>query len=75
MQLPVALVAAAVLGIIIYAVTQSPWKIAEAEPLTPTTAPLANALFSQNGYILPVMIGAVLLLAAIIGAIIITREK
>jgi NADH:ubiquinone oxidoreductase subunit 6 (subunit J) len=37
--------------------------------------PLANVLFSQNGYILPVEIGAVMLLAAIIGAIIITREK
>jgi NADH-quinone oxidoreductase subunit J len=75
MQIPVAVVAAAVLGIIIYAVTQSPWKVSEQEPLSPTTGPLANALFSQNGYVLPVMIGAVLLLAAIIGAIIITREK
>jgi NADH-quinone oxidoreductase subunit J len=75
MQIPVAIVAAAVLGIIIYAVTQSPWKVSGQEPLTPTTGPLANALFSQNGYVLPVMIGAVLLLAAIIGAIIITREK
>jgi NADH-quinone oxidoreductase subunit J len=75
MQLPVAIVTAVILGILIYAVTQSPWKISPEAPLTPTTGPLANALFSQNGYILPVEIGAVMLLAAIIGAIIITREK
>jgi NADH:ubiquinone oxidoreductase subunit 6 (subunit J) len=43
--------------------------------LSPTTAPLATRLFSENGFILPVEIGAVLLLAAILGAIVITREK
>jgi NADH-quinone oxidoreductase subunit J len=75
MQLPVAIVAAALLGILVYVVTQSPWKVSGEAPLSPTTMPLANALFSQNGYILPVEIGAAMLLAAIIGAIIITREK
>ncbi len=75
MQLPVAVIAVVILGILVYAVTRSPWKISPEAPLSPTTMPLANALFSQNGYILPVEIGAVMLLAAIIGAIIITREK
>jgi len=75
MQLPVAVVAAVLLGILIYAVTAAPWRLSAEAPLTPTTEPLANALFSQSGYILPVEIGAVLLLAAIIGAIVITREK
>ena len=75
LQLPVGITAAVILGILVYAVTQSPWKIATESPLSPTAAPLANALFSQNGYILPVEIGAVMLLAAIIGAIIITRDK
>ncbi len=75
LQLPVAIIAAALLGIMIYAVTASPWRLSPDAPLTPTTGPLATTLFSQNGYILPVEIGAVLLLAAIIGAIVITREK
>ena len=75
MQLPVAIVAAVILGLLIYAVTAAPWKIATQAPLSPTTGPLATKLFSSNGYILPVEIGAVLLLAAIIGAIVITREK
>lgn len=75
LQLPVAVVAAVILGILIYAVTKSPWQISGEAPLSPTAAPIANALFSQAGYILPVEIGAAMLLAAIIGAIIITREK
>ena len=75
MEIPAAIVAAIILGILVYTVSGTNWKIATQAPLSPTTAPLANKLFSENGYILPVEIGAVLLLAAIIGAIVITREK
>jgi NADH-quinone oxidoreductase subunit J len=75
LQFPAFIVAAVLLGILIYTVTSTPWHIATAAPLTPTTIPLADKLFSENGFILPVEIGAVLLLAAIIGAIVITREK
>ena len=75
MQIPVAIIAAALLGFLIYAVTAAPWRISNLAPVENTTAPLATKLFSENGYILPVEIGAVLLLAAIIGAIVITREK
>jgi NADH-quinone oxidoreductase subunit J len=74
-EIPAAIVAVVLLGIIVYAVTNTTWEIAREAPLTPTTAPLATQLFSQSGFILPVEIGAVLLLAAIIGAIVITREK
>jgi len=75
LQIPAAIVAAILLGILVYAVTASPWSISSQEPLAPTTMPLATKLFSENGFILPVEIGAVLLLAAILGAIIITREN
>ena len=75
LKLPAIIVAAALLGILIYAVTSSPWYISSQPPLSDTTAPLATKLFSENGYILPVLIGATLLLAAILGAIIITREN
>jgi NADH-quinone oxidoreductase subunit J len=75
MQIPVAIIAAALLGFLIYAVTAAPWRISNLAPVENTTAPLAAKLFSENGYILPVEIGAVMLLAAIIGAIVITREK
>ena len=69
------MVAAMLLGILVYTVTSTPWQISAQSPLTPTTVPLATRLFSENGYVLPVEIGAVLLLAAILGAIVITREK
>jgi NADH-quinone oxidoreductase subunit J len=75
LQIPAAIVAAVLLGILVYVVTATPWGISSQEPLTPTTMPLATKLFSENGFILPVEIGAALLLAAILGAIVITREN
>ncbi|MGD0779472.1 MAG: NADH-quinone oxidoreductase subunit J [Dehalococcoidales bacterium] len=75
LQIPAAIVAAVLLGILVYAVTSTPWGISSQPPLTPTTEPLAAKLFSENGYILPVLTGATLLLAAILGAIVITREN
>jgi len=75
MRLPAAIVAVVLLGILVYVVTSTPWGISAQDPLTPTTMPLATKLFSENGFILPVEIGAVLLLAAILGAIVIIREK
>jgi NADH-quinone oxidoreductase subunit J len=75
MEIPAAIVATVLLGILVYVVTNTPWSISTQAPLTPTTMPLATRLFSENGFILPVEIGAVLLLAAILGAIVITREK
>ena len=75
MRLPAFVVAAVLLGLLIYTVTTSPWHITAGPPLTPTTMPLATKLFSQHGFILPVEIAATLLLAAILGAIVIAREK
>jgi NADH-quinone oxidoreductase subunit J len=75
MKLPAFLVAVVVLGIMIYTVTRTSWQLAAESPLTPTTAPLAIKLFSESGFILPVEIAAMLILAAIIGAIVLAREK
>jgi NADH-quinone oxidoreductase subunit J len=75
LKLPAFIVAVVVLGIMIYTVTRTSWQIAAEAPLTPTTIPLAARLFSESGFILPVEIGAMLILAAILGAIVIAREK
>jgi NADH-quinone oxidoreductase subunit J len=75
MEIPAAIITIGLLAIIVYVVTNQQWYISPQAPLTPTTVPLATKLFSENGFILPVEIGAALLLAAIIGAIVITREK
>jgi len=75
MKIPAFLVAVVLLGIMIFTVTKTSWQIAGEAPLSPTTVPLATKLFSESGFILPVEIAAMLLLAAIIGAIVIAREK
>ena len=75
MKIPAFIVAVVLLGIMVFTVTNTSWQIAGESPLTPTTVPLAVKLFSENGFILPVEIAAMLLLAAILGAIVIAREK
>ena len=75
LQFPAFLVGIVFLVIVVYAVIRMSWPIAAAPPLEPTTAPLAHHLFGEGGFILPVEIAAVLLLAAIIGAVVLAREK
>jgi len=75
LKLPVFIVAVVILGIMVYTVMKTNWQVSAEAPLAPTTIPLANKLFSENGFVLPVEIAAVLLLAAILGAIVIAREK
>ncbi len=75
LDIPACIVGVVLLGLLIYSVTATPWQIAREPPLSPTIQPLAALLFSENGFILPVEIAATLLLAAILGAIVIAREK
>jgi len=75
LQIPAFLVAVVFFGVVFFAVVRTPWQISGAAPLSPTTAPLALKLFGADGFILPVEIAALLLLAAIIGAIVLAREK
>jgi len=74
-RVPAILAAAAFLGVVFFAVFNTPWKISTVAPIEPTTAELASRLFGENGYILSVEIAAVLLLAAVLGAIVMVREK
>jgi NADH-quinone oxidoreductase subunit J len=75
LKLPVFIVAVVILGIMVYTVMKTNWQVSADAPLAPTTVPLATRLFGENGFVLPVEIAAVLLLAAILGAIVIAREK
>ncbi len=74
-RVPAFLVALLFLGTVGFAVFNTPWRISALAPLAPTTAELAGKLFGENGYVLAVEIAAVLLLAAILGAIVLVREK
>ncbi len=71
---PALFIAVLFMGITSLALTSTEWSLSSSPPQEPTTAALATKLFSEN-FALPVEIAAVLLLAAILGAIIMVREK
>lgn len=73
--LPAFIIAAVFLALVIYAVLGTPWAISATAPLETTTSGIANGLFGANGFVLPVEIGAVLLLSAVLGAIVIAQEN
>ncbi len=72
---PAFIVSILFLMVLVFTLTNTPWQIADTPPVEPTTAALAIKLFSEGGFILPVEIAAVLLLSAILGAIVLAREK
>jgi len=75
LRIPAFLAAILFLGVMSFAVVNTPWQIAGIAPQEPTTLALAEKLFGEGGFILPLEIAPVLLLAAILGAIILVREK
>ena len=72
---PVLISAVLFFGAVTFAMLNTSWPLVSLPPAETTTTALANKLFSKDGYILTVEIAAVLLLATIIGAITIVREK
>ena len=75
LRVPAFIVAILFLGGVGFAMLNTPWQVSVAPPLEPTTPALAGLLFGEGGFILPVEIAPVLLLAAILGAIVLVREK
>jgi len=75
LRIPAFVVAILFLGVVGFALINTPWQLAGVAPMEPTTPALAGKLFGEGGFILPVEIAAVLLLAAILGAIVLVREK
>lgn len=75
LRIPALFVAILFLGAVGFATTNTLWQISGVSPVMPTTEALALKLFGEGGFILPLEIAAVLLLAAILGAIVLVREK
>lgn len=75
LRIPAFIVAAAFAAVIIVAVVNTPWAVSTAPPLEPTTSALADKLLGEGGYILAMEIAGALMLAAILGAIVLVREK
>jgi NADH-quinone oxidoreductase subunit J len=60
-------------GVMLYALTRSGWLQGQPAPLLPTTYAIGNAFLGP--YILPFEIASLVLLAALIGAIVISRQE
>ena len=75
LRIPAFVVAILFLGVVGFTLINTPWQVSTMPPLEPTTSALAGKLLGEGGFILPVEIAAVLLLAAILGAIVLVREK
>ncbi|MFC1861907.1 NADH-quinone oxidoreductase subunit J [Chloroflexota bacterium] len=75
LRIPTFIVAILFLGVVGFAIINTPWQISTVPPLAPTTSALSGKLLGAGGFILPVEIAASLLLAAILGAIVLVREK
>ena len=75
LRIPAFIVAVLFLGAVGFAVFSSTWQVSTLAPTAPTTAALAGKFFGEGGFILSVEIAGVLLLAAILGAIVLVREK
>ena len=75
LQLPALIVAILFFCVVVFAAMSTAWPLAGVPPLEPTTPELAIKLFGEDGFLLPLEIAPVLLLAAILGAIVLVREK
>ncbi len=75
LRIPAFIVAILFFGVVAFTLLNTSWQVSTAQPLAPTTSALASKLLGNGGFILPLEIAAVLLLAAIIGAIVLVREK
>ncbi len=75
LRIPALVVSLLLLGILVFTVVTTPWATSQEPPKTPTTEAIGAELFGKGGFLLPVEITAVLLLAAMLGAIVLIRER
>jgi NADH-quinone oxidoreductase subunit J len=75
LRFPALAVSAVFLGLVIYFIVNTKWNISNQSPPDATTPVLAQQLFAQNGFILPLEITAVVILVVVISAIMIARDK
>ena len=75
LRMPAFIVASIFFGVVAFTLLNTPWRLSTVPPLEATTPALAAKLLGEGGFILSVEIAAALLLAAILGAIVLVREK
>jgi NADH-quinone oxidoreductase subunit J len=74
-SIPAIVMGLILLGLLIATFTNTSWPMANGVPREPTAEFLGKQLFGSGGYLLPVELVAVLLVTAILGAIVLLREK
>lgn len=75
LRFPALLIGLLFLVALVLAVINTPWQLAKEAPISDTTTKIGLALFSTQGFVLPFEIASVLLLAAVIGAIVLVKDK
>jgi NADH-quinone oxidoreductase subunit J len=75
LKVPALVVAVIFLAILLFSVLTTSWQFSGAAAPEVTITNLAVRLFGDGGYLLPIEIAAMLLLASILGAISLVREK
>ncbi len=74
-RLPAFIIALLLFSVMVFAVVNTSWGARTELPKVPTTATLGGRLFGEGGFLLPLEMVAILLLAAMLGAITLIREK
>jgi NADH:ubiquinone oxidoreductase subunit 6 (subunit J) len=74
-RIPAIILGLILLVLLIGTVVNTSWPMANGVPRQPTAEFLGQQLFGSGGYLLPVELVAILLLTAVLGAIVLMREK
>ena len=72
---PGGLVAVLLLAALVYVLVQVNWQVVEGPVSANSIQRLGESLVNPNGFVLPFEVASVLLLVALVGAVIIAREK
>lgn len=75
LRIPAIIVGVLLLGTLVFSAINTNWQISATAPLERTVETIGMKLFGEGGFLLPVEIAAILLLAAVLGAIVMLREK
>ena len=74
-RIPSLILAALFCSGVIYTILNTNWQISTAPPAAVTSARLADKLFGKDGFILPMEIIPMVLLATILGAIVLVKDR
>lgn len=74
-RVPAIVVGLFLLVILVFTIANTAWPLANGIPREPTAEYLGQQLFGPGGYLLPVELVAILLLTAVLGAIVLMRNK